>query len=67
MRITLNGESAELPDGAASVRSVLAWKGWTFPLIIVKVNGTLVPRADWDSAPVRDGDIMDAIHLVSGG
>ncbi len=67
MTITLNGESAELAGREAAVRAVLASKGWSFPLIIVKVNGNLVRREDWDAFTVRDGDSMEAIHLVSGG
>jgi len=46
---------------------MLRAKGWSFPLIIVRVNGVLVERAQWDSSLVHDGDTVDALHLVSGG
>ncbi len=50
-----------------SVRELLAAKNWSFPLIVVRVNGVLAARGEWDSAMVRDGDDVDALHLVSGG
>jgi len=67
MTITLNGAPAHLETKADTVRGVLKAKGWSFPLIVVTVNGRLVPRSDWDSAPIGDGDVMEATHLMSGG
>ncbi|HAW85403.1 MAG: thiamine biosynthesis protein ThiS [Spirochaetes bacterium GWD1_61_31] len=69
LALTLNNnpETIEAPDGTLTVRRLLAAKGWTFPLIIVRVNGRLVERADWDSQAVAAGDVVDAMHLVSGG
>ncbi|TFG83438.1 MAG: sulfur carrier protein ThiS [Spirochaetales bacterium] len=67
MKILLNGETADLPGDSLSVRAVLAAKGWSFPLIVVRVNGELAARDDWNDTIVSDGDVMEAIHLVSGG
>jgi thiamine biosynthesis protein ThiS len=67
MKILLNNDHFALEGDSHSVREILAAKGWSFPLIVVKVNGCLVPRSDWDSALVCNGDEMDAMHLVSGG
>ncbi|OHD80430.1 MAG: thiamine biosynthesis protein ThiS [Spirochaetes bacterium RIFOXYC1_FULL_54_7] len=67
MTILLNNDHFTLEGNSCSVREVLIAKGWSFPLIVVKVNGTLVPRPSWENAVVRDGDEMDAMHLVSGG
>jgi len=67
MRITLNDIPEELPGDATTARDVLAAKGWSFPLIIMKVNGVLVPRDAWDGFVIRDGDAVEALHLVSGG
>jgi thiamine biosynthesis protein ThiS len=67
MTILLNKEPFTLEGESCSVREILAARNWSFPLIVVKVNGTLVPRPSWESAMVCDGDEMDAMHLVSGG
>lgn len=67
MTITLNGAPERLEPRTATVRGLLEAKAWSFPLIIVKVNGALVARDAWDSAPVADGDVVEATHLMSGG
>jgi sulfur carrier protein len=67
MTILLNNELFTIEGDSHSVREILTAKGWSFPLIVVKVNGNLVPRPAWETAVVRDGDEMDAMHLVSGG
>ncbi|MCK4548106.1 MAG: sulfur carrier protein ThiS [Candidatus Eisenbacteria sp.] len=64
--ITVNGESVEWEEGM-TVSSLLEKRRYTFPLIIVKINGTLVPRREFGQHPVADGDRVEAIHLMSGG
>jgi sulfur carrier protein len=64
--VTVNGRSVEWEDGM-TVSSLLEKCRYTFPLIIVRVNGDLVPRRQFDAHPVEDGDEVDAIHLISGG
>jgi len=67
MKIVLNGEATSFDGDSLTVRGILAAKGWSFPLIVVKINGKLVPRGEWDAAVAVDGDEVEAIHLVSGG
>lgn len=67
MTIILNGASERLETESPTVRGVLKAKGWSFPLIIVTLNGRSVAREAWDSTPVADGDRLEASHLMSGG
>jgi thiamine biosynthesis protein ThiS len=67
MTITLNGERTEVPSEATTVEALLKSLRYTFPLIIVKVNGTLVERASYGNARVGEGDDVETYHLVSGG
>lgn len=73
MRIILNNESYEVPENQednptpCTIKKLLAYKNWTFPLIIVKINDKLIQRDQWDTTLVADGDTIEAIHLVSGG
>jgi sulfur carrier protein len=64
--IRVNGETAKWEPGM-TVSSLLAGRSYTFPLIIVKINGAIVPRRDFDAHSVADGDDVEAIHLMSGG
>jgi thiamine biosynthesis protein ThiS len=67
MKLSVNGNSVEMGGESASVKEVLASQRYSFPLIVVKVNGALVPREAYASSYVRDGDSVEAYHLVSGG
>jgi len=67
MTVTVNGEVRELPEGTATVRALLDAMRYSFPLLIVRVNGRLVERASYASEPIAAGDLVDVYHLVSGG
>lgn len=67
MRITLNNSEVSLAGESFSVRELLALNKFTFPMIVVKVNGRLVRREDYERVFVGDGDVVEAIHLISGG
>jgi sulfur carrier protein len=67
MRVTVNGEPRDLPDGATTLRAVLDCLRYSFPLQIARVNGRLVERGSYESAPISEGDVLDLYHLVSGG
>lgn len=67
VKILLNHSPEEFPEDSLTIRQILDRKGWTFPLIIARVDGALVERRDWETAAVRDGAEVDLHHLVSGG
>jgi thiamine biosynthesis protein ThiS len=50
-----------------TVRRVLEACRYSFPLIVVKVDGVLVQRDEYDTRLVKDGSEVQAIHLISGG
>ncbi len=64
--IRVNGENLEWRNGM-TVRDVLRQMNYTFPLLIVRIDGRLVSRSDYDTTEVPDGTSMDAIHMISGG
>jgi len=64
--IRVNGENLEWRSGM-TVRDVLRQMNYTFPLLIVRIDGRLVSRSDYDTTEVPDGTSMDAIHMISGG
>lgn len=67
MKITLNHNEVILEGEVLTVRQLLAAMRYTFPLIVVRINGEVIARSDYDSATVRNGDNVDAIHLIGGG
>jgi thiamine biosynthesis protein ThiS len=67
MRITLNNRETVLEGEELTVRQVLTAMNYTFPMIVVRINGSVVPKLQYESALVHDGDVVDAFHLIGGG
>ena len=66
MKATVNGEELELPDGA-SVGDVLRAIKAPEAGIAVARGDEVVPRAAWDTTPVREGDGIEVLTAVQGG
>jgi sulfur carrier protein len=67
MKLQVNGGDVELGGDSATVQELLASMRYSFPMVIVKVNGVLVARDAYAKALLKEGDSVDAYHLVSGG
>ena len=50
-----------------TVRSLLIKMTYTFPMLVVKINGNLVKKADYDTTLIPDEAEVMVIHLISGG
>lgn len=50
-----------------TVSSILEVLKFTFPMIIVSVNGKVVPRSEYGTTAIEDNDMVRVIHLVAGG
>ena len=64
--ITVNKHEHEWRDGM-TIQSLLEEKNFTFPRIVVKVNGKLVKKQNYSSYKIQNGDQIDAIHMIGGG
>jgi sulfur carrier protein len=65
--ITINGERRELGDGAtieAAVRAAGAPDGRG---VAVALDGEVVPRGEWATTAVREGQQVEVLHAVQGG
>lgn len=69
MRIVLNNiaEEIHVNSDLLTVSELLKYKNYTFRLLVIKINGQLVKRDQYDSAVIQDGDNVVVMHLVSGG
>lgn len=65
MRITVNGEARELPEGA-TVAELVAALGISGP-VAVERNRDVVPRAEHATTRLADGDQLEVVHFVGGG
>ena len=66
-RVVVNGEARELDEPVlpAVLRAlgVDAARGG----VAVALNGTVLPRGQWDAAVLRDGDEVEVLTAVQGG
>lgn len=66
MRITVNGEPCELPDGA-TLADLVDQRGLTGAVCAVEVNKRVTPRAERERVRLCDGDTVEIVTLVGGG
>ena len=50
-----------------TVNSILEVLKFTFPMIVVSMNGKIVPRSEYGTTAIEDNDRVRVIHLVAGG
>ena len=67
MKITLNNTSEEFEGDNFSVNELLRRKNFTFKMLVIKINGALVKKSEYDTACIHDGDEVHVLHLISGG
>ncbi|MDY0318615.1 MAG: sulfur carrier protein ThiS [Candidatus Cloacimonadaceae bacterium] len=66
MQITINGNKVDWQEGM-TVRDALTLMNYSFPMLVIKLNGVLVPKADYDSTVIPAGAELMVVHLISGG
>jgi thiamine biosynthesis protein ThiS len=66
LKIILNGEEAQLDDGA-SVIDLIGSLGLKPERLAVELNHRIIRRADWASTLFAEGDRVEIVHFVGGG
>jgi thiamine biosynthesis protein ThiS len=66
IRIEVNGEPREVPDGA-SVAMLLETLGLAAPKVAVERNLEIVPRSAWGTTRLAAGDRLEVVHFIGGG
>jgi sulfur carrier protein len=65
--VVLNGERRELPGRATLETAVRAIGATDGRGVAVALDGEVVPRGEWASTEVRDGQQVEVLHAVQGG
>lgn len=66
MRIQLNGDPFELPDGE-TVLDLLARLDLTGRRVAVELNQDIVPRSLHASTRINPNDQLEVVHAIGGG
>ncbi len=64
--ITVNGKGFPWEEGL-TVKRLLEKKGYTYPAIVVTINGTPIAEEQYAVTLINDGDEVKAIHMIAGG
>lgn len=67
MIIELNNRQETLEADQLTVNELLVLKKFTFRMLVIKINGQLVKKDQYDTALIKDSDKVMVLHLVSGG
>ena len=67
MKILLNNRSEDLDAQELNVTELLKLKNFTWKMLVVRVNGKVVRKHEYDSVTISDGDEVTVLHLVTGG
>ena len=64
--IKVNGRNVDWEEGM-TIETVLEKCSFTYPAIVVSVNGTVIYKDKYAASAINDGDDVKVIHLVAGG
>jgi thiamine biosynthesis protein ThiS len=69
MHIVINGQGREIAEltGSPTVADLVSALGLKSDRVAIEQNGDIVPRGDWGTASVSDGDKFEIVHFVGGG
>jgi thiazole synthase len=68
VRIELNGEARELPDGATLADAVReSGAGQETRGVAVALDGEVVPRGEWEATPLAEGRKVEVLAAIQGG
>ena len=66
MRITVNGESKDVPEGT-TLEALIRLLALAPERLAVEFNHEVLRRALWDSTTLSEGDRVEIVHFVGGG
>ncbi len=64
--LTVNGKRQELP-GEMPLLEFLAREGIDQRHIAVGLNGEVIPRQEYEKVALKEGDVVEIVHMVGGG
>ncbi|MCC5578266.1 MULTISPECIES: sulfur carrier protein ThiS [Microtetraspora] len=66
MKVTINGNAGELPDGMTVAEAVRTLTALTSG-VAVAVNDVVVSRGSWESTALAENDRVEVLTAVQGG
>ena len=67
MEILLNNRKEIIDKEKISLAELIAYKNFTFKLLVTRVNGKLIKKDFRVNTIIQDGDEVNILHMISGG
>jgi len=64
--VTINGQPKQIAD-LHSLSRLIESLGMKADRVAVELNREVVPRSQWETTPIKDGDRLEIVHFVGGG
>jgi thiamine biosynthesis protein ThiS len=66
MKVSINGEGRSL-DSVLTLQALVDSLGMKPDRVAVELNREIVPRDQWPSTHLAEGDQLEIVHFVGGG
>ncbi len=50
-----------------TVQDVIRKLKFTFPMLVVTVNGKVIPKEEWETYELQEKDNVKILHMIAGG
>lgn len=67
MHIFINGNLKQLASENVTISALVVTLNLTGKRLAIEKNGEIVPRSQFDSVTLRDGDKLEIVGAVGGG
>jgi thiamine biosynthesis protein ThiS len=66
MQLVINGKPVEFEE-VRTIEDLVRARGLKTSLVAVEQNGSIVPRSEFATRQVSEGDKLEIVHFVGGG
>jgi sulfur carrier protein len=66
MKVFINGEQREVPDGL-TLEAMVEHLSLPERRMAIELNETVVRKKDWDNLRINNDDRIEIVHFVGGG
>jgi thiamine biosynthesis protein ThiS len=66
MQLVINGKPVEFEE-VRTIEDLVRARGLKTSLVAVEQNGSIVPRSEFATREVSEGDKLEIVHFVGGG
>lgn len=67
MKILLNNREEIIEPDGITINELLHVKNFTWKMLVIKINGKVMKKHEYDTVKIHEGDDVSVFHLITGG